>query len=252
MSPMDAKQTLGFGTCFGSGLDPSDNPNAEESWMKNAIILASGLMLSSCISLERYNYPSDFHQYEELQSFKAPPIESIKGTSYRLTWHAWHKTPSLILANCLDQKCGLELRFTDGYGTYSQGKLAGIRRAEITNEEFNRIERAFIEGGFANLPPLLRKKDEYHGLKESEDENEIVICIHAPSYYLETYENTQHHIIYRYCQENYTDGLRVAMPLIELAETHFPKEMPSIIAVWIEEERQTRIEKITKGSVTDK
>lgn len=220
--------------------------------MKNAIILASGLMLSSCVSLERYNYPSDFHQYEELQSFKAPPVEQIAGKSFRLTWHAWHKTPALILANCVDQKCRLELRFTDGYGTYSQGKLAGIRQTKITIEEFNIIERAFVEGRFESLPPLLRREDEYHGLKESENENEIIICVHAPSYYLEAYENTQHHIIYRYCQENYTDGLRVAMPLIELAETHFPEEMPSIIAVWIEKERQASTESKTKESVTVK
>ena len=205
--------------------------------MRSVFSLLAGLWLSSCQSLSGISYPSDFHQYEELRSFKAPPVEDIDGQSYRLTWHAWHKTPGLILANCNGSDCFIEVRFTDGYGTYSQGDLAGIRKAEISRNEFEEIDLAFRVGGFYELKPQLRAAEQYHGLKASENEGELVICLHAPSYYLEAFDGSKKHMIYRYCQDNYDDGLRVAMPLIELAERNFPNEMKSIVAVWIEDER---------------
>ena len=185
------------------------------------------------------SYPSDFHQYEDLRSFKALPVQQIPGRSIRLTWHAWHKTPGLILANCDGQECYLEVRFTDGYGTYQQGKLKGIRKAKISQEEFNTISFAFDQGGFAALEPQLRQEERYSGLLQTD--GTIAICIHSPHYYLETYENGRHHVIYRYCQDDYDDGLYIAMPLIELAEHYFPSEMLKIFAIWIEEERATKL-----------
>ena len=203
--------------------------------MKYVVSFLGPIVLGACSTSLGISYPSDFHQYEELRSFKAPPIEQIEGQSIRLTWHAWHKAPGLILANCANQQCHLEVRFTDGYGTYRQGSLKGIRKADISREEFDAIDLAFERGGFTALEPQLRENDEYLGAAQSD--GSIAICIHAPHYYLETLKENRRHIIYRYCQDNYDDGLRIAMPLVELAEHYFPNEMSKIIAVWIEEER---------------
>jgi len=197
------------------------------------------IVLGACSTSLGISYPSDFHQYKDLRSFKAPPIEQIEGQSIRLIWHAWHKTPGLILANCTDQQCRLEVRFTDGYGTYRQGNLEGIRKVDISREEFDAIELAFERGGFAALEPQLRENDEYSGVTQSDSsvaDGFISICIHTPHYYLETFKENHRHIIYRYCQDNYDDGLRIAMPLVELAERYFPNEMSKITATWGEEE----------------
>lgn len=209
--------------------------------MKNIAVLrifcsAIPLGTAGCASLSSISYPSDFHQYEELRSFRAPPIEQIPGHSIRLTWHAWHKKPALILANCAEAKCRLELRFTDGYGTYRQGKLEGVRQVSISKREFDVIAISLEEGGFDDLPSDLRENR--NASLEPDSDGNIAICIHSPSYYLETFENGRRQMIYRYCQNNYEDGLRLAIPLIELAEEHFGKEMSSITAVWIDEERK--------------
>lgn len=210
-------------------------------WMRTAAVLFAGVALASCQSGDEISYPSDYHQYDDLRSFRAPPIEQIDGRSYRLTWHPWHKTPSLILANCNETSCFIEVRFTDGYGTYTQGKLRGVRKQEISFDDFRKIERAFNEADFNSLEPHLREGNASQGLYEPQSDDVVaIICVHAPAYYLETYDGFQKRMIYRYCQDDYDEGLRIAMPLIELAERSFPLEMKAIVAEWIEDERAGR------------
>lgn len=139
----------------------------------------------------------------------------------------------------------LELRYTNGVGTYRSGKLAGIRRKKITPSEFRRIEQSFENGNFYQLSPTLRENNGYYGFTVSEEKGEEeLICLHAPTYYLESYRNGEHHLLYRYCQDDYEDGLKVAMPLIELAEVYFPKEMEGITAFWLQEKRETAQKKV--------
>lgn len=195
-------------------------------------MISSAVLCCSCIS-----YPSDYHLYEDLRSFRAQPLEQIPGESYRLVWHAWHQRPGLILANC-SKYCYLELRYTDGYGTYSQGKLDGVVKTAITKSEFKTVVNGFEEGQFANLNPYLRPDERYDGLIESASEDEIVICLHAPYYYLERYVKKEYLVIYRYCQNNYSEDLAVAFPLIELAEKYFPSEMKLIKAVWLNNDQE--------------
>lgn len=194
-----------------------------------ASIFLVATLCVSCIS-----YPSGYHLYEDLRSFRALPLEQIPGESYRLVWHAWHQRPGLILANC-SEKCSLELRYTDGYGTYSQGKLDGVVNAAITEAEFNKIAASFENGKFSSLSPDLRPNEAYEGLKKGGTEDEIIICLHAPHYYLESYIQQDYRVIYRYCQDNYTEDLAIAFPLIELAEKYFSDEMKLVKAVWLDE-----------------
>lgn len=194
---------------------------------KYVALLVNSIALSACSTTLGISYPSNFHQYESLRSFKARPIEQIEGQSIRLTWHAWHKSPGLILANCANQLCYLEIRFTNGYGTYQQGNLSGIRKVVIAREEFDTIEATFDRDGFAALEPQLRENGPYSSI--APPDGSITFCVHAPHYYLETFKENHRHIIYRYCQDNYDDGLRIAKPLIELAEHYFPNEMSHIV-----------------------
>lgn len=197
------------------------------------------LMLTSTTANE---YPSDYHLYSNLSSFRAPVLQSITGNSYRLVWHAWHQKPATILANCNKSICYLELRYTDGYGTYYQGKLQESLKKNISVNEFERIATGFAENGFSSLSPQLRENSAYEGIKyeiteeEKDDKMETVtFCLHAPHYYLESNIDDRYHLIYRYCQPNYTDDLKSAFPLIELAEKTFPKQMEDISAYWIKE-----------------
>ena len=212
--------------------------NGRHQSVKRASIVACVLMVSACTTVGVHEYPSDYHLYEILESFRAPAIEQIEGQSYRLVWHAWHQSPGLILANCIDQKCMIEVRYTDGYGTYSQGKLEGSRTAEISRSEFEEIGRAFERDGFWNLEPHLRPNEPYRGVSGNASDDGPAICLHAPSYYLEGFDDGQSHLIYRYCQRNYDDGIQMAMPLIEMAERHFPAEMEKIVAKWLMNKRE--------------
>ena len=212
--------------------------NGRRQSVKRASTVAGILIASACTTVGGHEYPSDYHLYEILESFRAPAIEQIEGQSYRLVWHAWHQSPGLILANCIDQKCMIEVRYTDGYGTYTQGKLEAIRTAEISRSEFEEIGRAFEGDGFWKLEPNLRPGDPYLGVSENASDESLRICLHAPSYYLEGFEEGRSHLIYRYCQRNYDDGIQVAMPLIEIAERHFPEEMEKIVAKWLMDARE--------------
>lgn len=197
------------------------------------LLPASLLVVAGCSTPDRHEYPSDYHQYGVLESFRAPAIQEIAGRSYRLTWHAWHKKPGLIRATCEVDSCELELRFTDGYGTYTQGKLAGVRTTGISRDEFDAIEQAFAEGDFASFDPDLRDGEPYAGVVDQAEEGAIPICIHAPSYYLESYDGERHKIVYRYCQSDYGDALGIARPLVELSARYFPEETALVSAEWI-------------------
>ncbi|MEZ5689584.1 MAG: hypothetical protein R3E21_12510 [Caenibius sp.] len=117
----------------------------------------------------------------------------------------------------------------------------GIREVKISQEEFDAIDLAFENDGFAAFEPQLRENDEYSGT--AQPDGSIAFCIHAPHYYLETFKEYRRHIIYRYCQDNYDDGLRTAMPLVELAIHYFPNEMSKITAVWVEKELDAELPK---------
>lgn len=212
--------------------------NGRHQGVKRASSVACVFTVSACTTVGGHEYPSDYHLYETLQSFRAPAIEQIEGQSYRLVWHAWHQSPGLILANCKDQECVIEVRYTDGYGTYSQGKLEGSRTAKISRSDFEEIGRAFEGDGFWKLEPHLRPGEPYLGVSENASDESPAICLHAPSYYLEGFEEGRSHLIYRYCQRNYEDGIQVAMPLIKMAERHFPEEMEKIVAKWLLDERE--------------
>nr|WP_298897400.1 hypothetical protein [uncultured Altererythrobacter sp.] len=207
--------------------------------MKRISSVAGILIVSACTTTGGHEYPSDYHLYENLRSFRAPAIEQIEGQSYRLVWHAWHQSPGLILANCTNLKCMIEVRYTDGYGTYTQGTLERVRSTEISRSEFEEIGSAFERDGFWNLESHLRPNEPYLGVNDNAPDEGPVICLHAPSYYLEGLEIGQNHTIYRYCQNNYDDGIQVAMPLIELAERHFPAEMGKIVAKWLKSKRES-------------
>lgn len=213
--------------------------NGRQKGVRRASSAALILIVAACTTIGGHEYPSDYHLYETLDSFRAPAIEQIEGQSYRLVWHAWHQAPGLILANCIDQKCMIEVRYTDGYGTYTQGKLEAIHTAEISRSEFEEIGSAFERDGFWGLEPHLRPGEPYLGVSDNAPDEGPAICLHAPSYYLQGFEEGRSHLIYRYCQRNYDDGIQVAMPLIEIAERHFPDEMEKIVAKWLKDERES-------------
>lgn len=199
------------------------------------ILSAFALVCAACAGI---SYPSDLPLYEDLRSFRAKPLQQFNGSSYRLVWHAWHQTPGLITANCYKGECTLELRYTDGYGTYQQGKLAGRAKVNISNHEYEGVAESFVTNRFGELISYPKRNNPYEEtFSEDEDFEEISICLHAPHYYLESYMESEYYVIYRYCEDNYRRDLRVAFPLIELAEKYFPTQMEHVTAVWIQEER---------------
>jgi hypothetical protein len=205
--------------------------------MKSVVRLWFILVLIGCSQLNDHHQYDDYHHSEDLKSFKAPMLKDIKGESYRLTWHAWHQQPGLILANCYKKHCSLELIYTNGYGTYQQGELINKQKIRITEKEFADVRSAFAFNDFRAASADLRH---HFSLEETASDNgELVtvhICLHAPHYYLEAKVNKEHYLIYRYCQDNYKKDLQRAFPLIELAEKYFPAEMPKIKAHWLNEQ----------------
>ena len=214
---------------------PSIEVTLKKPSTKIAVLTAFTLICASCAGIP---YPTDFHLYDDLRSFKAKPMQQLAGNSYRLVWHAWHQTPGLITANCFKEECSLEVRHTDGYGTYQQGKLVGRGKVNISRHEFEVVAGGFNKNRFRELSPNLRQNSRYAGLASENDNSEAIkICLHAPHYYLESNVEGEYHVIYRYCQDDYGRDLEVAFPLIELAEKYFPSQMQHITAVWIQEER---------------
>ncbi|MEQ1706886.1 MAG: hypothetical protein ABL864_00970 [Terricaulis sp.] len=144
---------------------------------------------------------------------------------------------------CREEVCFAELRHTDGYGTYAQGRLALVERRPIPLGEARSVTSA-IDGLWALDPDL--PIDGLYGLRRpvKSDEEVIEICIHAPHYFIEARTRSRSFLMYRYCQDNYDDGLIALTPMLALFERLFPEPMSQVSAFSNLEERGERLREI--------
>ncbi len=166
-----------------------------------------------------------FSHLEDLKSMRAQPLRD-DARGYRLIWHAWHKKPGILTLTCKAGACTAELRHTDGFGTYRQGKLEKIYTKRVQESKALQVMAALDEGGVWALPPQVADEKGYRiGLPEG---GQGWICLHAPYYFVEAKKPGRSLLAYRYCQPNYRDGLDAMVPLITLFEELFPTRISAV------------------------
>jgi hypothetical protein len=164
-------------------------------------------------------------QLVNLKSMNAQPLRD-DARAYRLIWHAWHKKPGMLTLTCKAGACTAELRHTDGFGTYHQGKLEKVYTKRVQELKALQVMSALDEGGVWALPPQLADEKGYRiGLPEG---GQDWICLHAPYYFVEAKKLGRSLLAYRYCQPNYRDGLDAMAPLITLFEELFPTRISAV------------------------
>jgi hypothetical protein len=164
-------------------------------------------------------YPVGLPHAEDLASMQARPLPD-HSRAYRLIWHAWHKKPGMLTLTCARTACTAELRHTNGYGTYRQGRLQRVYRKKVATDEALSVMAALDAGGVWTLPPQLPVGV---GMRAGMPEgSELRICLHAPHYYVEAKDGERSILAYRHCQSNYKDGLNAMAPLIALFDRIFP------------------------------
>jgi hypothetical protein len=189
-------------------------------------ILITLLLLGVCapaVAQDTRNLP---HR-DDLQSLE---LEELRGggPSYRLIWHAWHRRPGALTLWCETSGCRAQLRYTDGYGTYQQGKLYYSQSRHVDRETAGQVMEAVDQSAFWRLVPHLPVDGPY-GARPTLGEPSI--CLHAPYYFLEGRKQNQSQLVYRYCQPRYGDGIAAVQPMIDLFERLFPTAMTQVKAV---------------------
>lgn len=182
--------------------------------MRAVLSILGIFVLAGCASAPPV--PDDLPHAEELRSLRVGPL-AAGGETLRIALHEWHKRPALITLSCEGENCDLEMRMTDGYGTYRQGRLNLIETESIEKALFDTVIEEVSARGFWRLEPQLREK--FEGVNA---DGSVALCLHAPHYYAEGRSDGRRQLIYRYCQPNYADGLVTLAPLLKLAAETFP------------------------------
>ncbi len=156
---------------------------------------------------------------ENLAAFNEPPIEDAVPDTYRLVWHPAHMNAAVISAYSRGGNSYLRISQTDGYGTYTVGKLKDVGEAEIANSQFERIATSFR--ALADLVPLGREPAVW-------PDGKARICLHSSSYALESRVGNEARIISRWCHPDFSRDFGIAEPLVFLAREKFPKQMMGV------------------------
>ncbi len=186
--------------------------------MRLSALLVVGL-LTACASAPWV--PDDAPHADELRSFEKATLRSQEGDGFRLLLHEWHLQPALLEAACNRDTCWLEIRLTNGYGTYFQGELEAVNSAPLPRERFHALAEQLGSRGIWNLPD---HNDELRTGVDENGEEVIYICMHSPSYFVEARIGNDYIVVQRYCEDNYEDGYTVAAPLLALFQEEFPAE----------------------------
>jgi hypothetical protein len=178
----------------------------------------------------------------DLASMNLTPLDG-QGPSYRLIWHAWHRRPGSLTLWCEQSRCQAELRYTDGYGTYNQGRLHYARTRPVSRETAQNVMAAMDQNGFWQLTAHLPTGGPYG---DRPTLSEPSICLHAPHYFLEGRRADQSRLVYRYCQPNVNDGLVAVKPMIDLFDTLFPDDFPQVKAVGASDQARVPLKRIDR------
>jgi hypothetical protein len=185
------------------------------------VALAAAVLLVGCSHAPSPG--SELPHAEELRSLRAPALAALEGDTLRIVFHDWHRSPGLLTLNCR-RSCTLEVRTTDGYGTYQQGTLDRAATVRVAESEARAVMEAVGDRGFWRLLPLLPEGGTY-GFRPGGGD---MICLHAPYYYLEGRVGERKQLVHRYCQEGYEDGWVAAAPLLEMFRRRFPEEFAAV------------------------
>ncbi|MCU0882263.1 MAG: hypothetical protein MUF14_06305 [Hyphomonadaceae bacterium] len=167
----------------------------------------------------------------ELDSLQLQPVSGT-GPTYRLIWHAWHRRPGALTLSCTPRRCTAELRYTDGYGTYRQGTLARTLSKTVDRVRAEAIIETINGNGLFALKAYLPVGTLYNRPELAQDspQGANMICLHAPSYFVEAVNDGRTQLAYRFCQEHYSDGLDALKPMIDLFGQLFPDDMSQVSA----------------------
>lgn len=159
------------------------------------------------------------------RALHATPIERALPDTYRIIWHPWHMNTAAIAVTRRDGFNVLEVSQTDGFGTYTVGEFKSRRIAPISESEFSRVASAF-----SRLADLKQQMDPWTVtvVDTTTGEESLTLCIHAPSFLLESRSADTARSIYRYCHPHYQRDFEIARPLLDLAWAKFPRQMKNI------------------------
>lgn len=179
----------------------------------------------------------------DLRSMQLEPLAQ-DGDSYRLIWHAWHRRPGVLTLTCRRASCHAEIRYTNGYGTYTQGNLAVVERRSVPSDVVRPVMSVIETNRLWEIAPDLPTNGLYGPRQGRGTNQEIEICIHAPHYFIEAQAAGRSLLLYRYCQANYADGLNAVAPMIALFGNLFPEQMSQVSGFSNLEERGERLREI--------
>ncbi len=185
-------------------------------------ILIPLLGLSAALSVDEPEWGEAAY---DLASFEAQILNLEEGEVIRFVLHEWHKQPGLISARCSAVSCVLEVRLTDGYGTYDQGSLSFQDSVPMAHSDFDRLANELRDRGFWELSET--RGESVREIVDENGERRIALCMHAPHYFLQARIEGERRSVARYCQDNYSDAYVAGAHLLEIAAREFPEQFAS-------------------------
>lgn len=211
--------------------------------MKTALVALRAFLCALLLVPPAYAEAPAAPHADDLRSMQLEPL-STEGDAYRLVWHAWHRRPSTLTLTCDDDACHAELRYTNGYGTYTQGALAFVEQRAVPVELARSVMSAIDANNVWQLTPDLPVDGLYGRRGTPSSSDSIGICIHSPHYFIEAHAAGRSLLMYRYCQNNYNDGLSALAPMTALFDELFPEHMSQVSSFSNLEERGERLREI--------
>lgn len=150
----------------------------------------------------------------EIDALKLGAIKNETALTYRVILHLWHANIGALSLSCKQEECELNIRRTDGYGTYSVGKLVEEQTYSISRNEAQKI---------------LPHQDQLASMPEQINPFQFGLCLHAPSFLIESLDGVAPVRRFRHCKEGmWSEYLETACPLIEYAWSVDPQNMKGI------------------------
>ncbi len=156
--------------------------------------------------------------------FEEPSIARRSGEVYRLFWVANRQHPiAIILSDSVGSAPKIELKSNDGYATYTRGTLDKHVEENISLKEFQDFQMEFE--GFSELI-----SDDDRDVTGPNDDDTILICLHASSYSIEIKSRTISHYISRSaCADSFETDMEYVAPFMTIAHRYFEKELSSLV-----------------------
>lgn len=185
--------------------------------MRRSVLLPLILFVAGCSS---HNPKVIYSQ----KMFEEPRISQRSGEVYRLFWAAKRQHPiAIIISDPLGSGPKIELKSTNGYATYTEGKLNNHFERQISLNEFRDFQERFQ--GFSDLI-----SDDDRDITGPNDGDTILICIHASSYSVEIKSRDFSHYISRSaCADSFEVDMNYVVPFISMAHAYFEEELSSLV-----------------------